>query len=125
MENTVNTINLGTFAKGALAEQANVELQKVLENIMDPNTAAVKERSVTITLKIKPNQSRNGASVSIATKSTLAPVNAVFTDILIDKDLKTGEVKAIELGGQLPGQMAIEEEPVKQDGVIDLKAKKA
>lgn len=124
MEQSENLINLATIAKGALTEQFDVEMQKVLENITDPNTAAVKERTISITLKLKPNQSRNGASIAIATKSNLAPVNAVFTDILIDKDLKTGAVKAIELGGQLPGQLAIEE-PEKQEGVIDLKAKKA
>ena len=102
MGQSENLINLATIAKGALTEQFDIEMQKVLENITDPNTAAVKERTISITLKLKPNQSRNGASIAIATKSNLAPVNAVFTDILIDKDLKTGAVKAIELGGQLP-----------------------
>ncbi|WP_180270636.1 hypothetical protein [Sporanaerobium hydrogeniformans] len=44
---------------------------------------------------------------------------------MIDKDLKTGQVKAAEIGGQIAGQMEIEQEVVKQEGVIDLKKAKA
>jgi hypothetical protein len=46
------SIDLNTFANGALAERANEELQKILENIADPNTDAKKKRKLTLTITL-------------------------------------------------------------------------
>lgn len=123
-----NLVNLETFAGGALAEQINSELEKVIENIYDPNTDQKKARKLTLTITFKPYNKRNGASVSIQAKSTLSPVIPTETNIMIDKDIKTGKVLASELGNQIAGQteMNIEVEekiPDGSDGVIDLRKK--
>lgn len=118
-----NMVNLETFAGGALAEQINTELEKVITNIYDPNTDPGKTRKLTLTINFKPSKDRNFAAVSIQTKSTLSPVIPTETNIIIDKDLKTGNIMAAELRNQIAGQveMTIEEPAPQGDSVIDLK----
>lgn len=116
-------INFQEFAGGALAEQLNTELQKVLDNIYDPNTEPKKTRKLTLTLTFKPSENRGVSDVGIVSKSTLAPVKAVKTNIIIDKDLDTGKVVAAEIGKQIKGQISIDEveEDEKESNVVDLK----
>jgi hypothetical protein len=115
------------FAGGALIGQLNQEIEKVVQNIYDPNTDAKKARKLALTLTFKPTEDRSLASVSIQTKSTLQPVIPVSTNIMIDRDMDTGMVVAAELRNKLPGQMEIstdnpEQPEVKNDAnVIDLK----
>lgn len=76
-------LSAGTLAGGAVVEALDYELQRALDNIVDPNTKAEAARTVTLQIKIKPNESRNKASVSFIAKSTLQPAQAVDTDIYI------------------------------------------
>jgi len=41
------------FANGALAEQLENELDRVLENIYDPNTSPTAARKITLTVTLK------------------------------------------------------------------------
>lgn len=103
-----NMINFNEFANGALAEQLNTELVKVLENIADPNTEARDARKVTLTLTFKPDEAREFSSVDIKTQAKLASPKPLSTKMLIDKDLKTGKVVGAEYKKQVPGQMTME-----------------
>lgn len=103
-------LSLDNIGLGALKEQFGIELQKVLENISDPNTDAKKARKVTISVTLKPNEKRNIAMMSLQAKCSLVPSGAIETEIYIDRD-KNGEVIAEELHGQLPGQMKMEFPP--------------
>jgi hypothetical protein len=116
-------INLDSFAGGALAEQLNTELAKVITNIYDPNTDPAKVRKLTLTISFKANHNRSVAAVSIQAKSSLAPIMPLETNIMIDRDLKSGKVVAAEIGNQAAGQIEMEmEEPApKGDTVINLK----
>lgn len=116
-------INLDSFAGGALAEQINTEISKIITNIYDPNTDPAKVRKLTLTISFKSNHNRSVAAVNIQTKSTLAPVMPMETNIMIDRDLKTGRVVAAEIGNQAAGQieMEIEDPTPKGDTVINLK----
>lgn len=117
-------INLEEFAGGAFAEKINTEMERILKNINDPNTDAKKARKVTINITFKPNESRNLAQVSIETKTSLAPVIPTETNIIIDKDLKSGRVIAAEIGNQAAGQIKMDlgDESAPTDGnIIDLK----
>jgi len=115
--------DLEKFGGGALAEQLNTEMQKVLNNIDDPNTAPEKVRKVSLSISLKPNKKRNIASVSIQTKVTLSPVIPFETSIMIEKDLKNGKVMASEVKNSIDGQveMDIEEKKSNDSNVIDLK----
>lgn len=100
----MDRLTIANLARGALVEQFETELEKVLDNIIDPNTDPKKARKIQITLEIKPNEKRNMADVKFQTKSNLVPVNTVSTAIIIDKD-KDGNVAAAELDREIVGQL--------------------
>lgn len=116
-----------TFAGGALIAKLNQEVEKVVQNIYDPNTDAKKARKLTVTLTFKPTEDRSLAAVEIQAKASLQPAMPTSTNIMIDRDIDTGTVMASELRNKLPGQMEINTEnpkkpEVKTDSnVIDLK----
>lgn len=110
----MDKLTIANIARGALAEQFDVELEKVLDNVLDPNTEAKKPRKIQITVEIKPNDEKRGnATVKVTTKSTIIPSNSLVTMIVIGKD-KEGNIEAAELGQEIYGQMEI-----KDNGAIE------
>lgn len=101
--NNVTKINTETFAAGAMAEKINVELQKVMENIHDPNTDPKKVRKVTLTLSLKADDNRDIISVDINTKASLAPSKGIATKMILGTD-NDGKVVSRELASGAPGQ---------------------
>lgn len=113
-------INLEQFAGGKLSVQLNKALEKVTENIQDPNTDAQKVRKINVSISLRPNDERNFVSTTVETKLSLAPELGATTALSMGRDLRTGEVEAIEIFNQIPGQMSVndvidqdEEEPQK------------
>ena len=102
-------IDLNTFASGALAEKVNIELQKVLENIADPNTDHKKARKVTVSITLKANERRNLANVIVDTKSTLVPSVGVESELIIDYTPE-GDITGAELKSGIPGQAYINDD---------------
>lgn len=112
--------NLEEFAGGKLSVQLNKALEKVTENIQDPNTDAQKVRKINVSISLRPNDERNFVSTTVETKLSLAPELWATTALSMGRDLRTGEVEAIEIFNQIPGQMSVndvidqeEEEPQK------------
>ena len=99
-------INLEQFADGALSAQVNKALQKVAENIVDPNTDPNKARKITVTITMKPNPERNFSAAAVETKVALAPELGAIAALSMGKDLNTGEVDCVEIGNQIPGQLS-------------------
>lgn len=98
-------LNSATIAAGGLVERLNEEIQKVVANCLDINTPAKKVRTVSLKLKIKPDETRSFATVSVETSSTLCPPEAINTSIYMSQNLKTGEIVASEVGaGENPMQ---------------------
>lgn len=58
-------IELQSIQNGAALDLFNAELKKVLENIEDENTVAGTERSITIRLSIKPDNTRRTAALKV------------------------------------------------------------
>lgn len=113
-------INLEQFAGGKLSVQLNKALKKVTENIQDPNTDAQKVRKINVSISFRPNDERNFVATTVETKLSLAPELGATTALSMGRDLRTGEVEAIEIFNQIPGQMSVndvidqeEEEPQK------------
>lgn len=102
-------IDMEEFANGAFTEQINREMRKVTENIMDPNTDATVKRRITVTIEFKPNKGRSIVTTSVQAKSTLAPAQGAVTEMTMGKNLRTGEVDAVEIGNQLFGQLDLAE----------------
>lgn len=65
------------MARGAIKERVDYEMTRVVENILDPNTSATAARKITITLNLKPDDTRQNIAVSCVAKSTLAATNPV------------------------------------------------
>ena len=53
----MGNFNIQSFAGGAVAEQISAAMQRVYENIADPNTVQDKARKLTIELTFKPSKS--------------------------------------------------------------------
>ena len=77
--------SLTTLGRGAAIERFDEEMQKVLDNILDPNTKPDVMREVKLIVKVKPNKERDFAYVEIHCQSKLAPFDAVPTQIYIGK----------------------------------------
>lgn len=102
-------INLEQFAGGKLSVQLNKALEKVTENIQDPNTDAQKVRKINVSISFRPNDERNFAATTVETKLSLAPELGATTALSMGRDLRTGDVEAVEIFNQIPGQMNVDD----------------
>lgn len=100
-------VNLNEFAEGALAARFNEELQKVLDNIADPNTEPHKVRTITVQVKIHGDDSRDIVNASVLAKSKLLHAKEVETKIMMDAD-RMGNVVGKELRSGIKNQMFID-----------------
>lgn len=98
------------MAKGAITEQFDIEVGKVITNILDPNTEAKKKRTITLTVDFVPDDKRETVTITANAKSKLLPNNAIRTGLYIGADAKTGELQAVELVPNIPGQLALDGE---------------
>lgn len=103
-------VDLEKFANGAFTAQVNRAIEEVTKNIQDPNTEPGATRKITVTIGFKPNQDRNFVATGVQTKTTLAPALGAVTAFSMGKDIRTGNVEAVEVNtGQIPGQMSMED----------------
>ena len=103
--------NLEEFAGGKLSVQLNKALEKVTENIQDPNTDAQKVRKINVSISLRLNDERNFVSTTVETKLSLAPELGATTALSMGRDLRTGKVEAVEIfnHNQIPGQMNVDD----------------
>jgi hypothetical protein len=117
-------INLQELAGGAVSEKFNRELQKVLNNIADPNTDAGKVRTIELKIKLKADEKRDVINATVSAVSKLAPAKEVETKIMLGRD-NAGRVVGAELKSGIPGQTFIDEagDVAEDDGtkIIDLR----
>jgi hypothetical protein len=86
------TITLSNICRGAVEEVFQKEIEKLLENIRDPNTKDDAKRTVLLTFSFKPYPDRSGAVVEFAVKTTLQNIKPVGGTIHIST--AGGESKA-------------------------------
>lgn len=104
-------LTLNTVAKGAAPERFQDELARLVENVLDPNTDPEAVRSITLTLKVKPHESREQATVALEVKSKLAPPKAVPDVMYLGKARDTGELVATRYD---PAQLKLGEDPAER-----------
>lgn len=102
-------IDLEQFAGGKLSVQLNKALEKITENVQDPNTDAQKVRKINVSISSRPNDERNFVATTVETKLSLAPELGATTALSMGRDLRTGEVEAVEIFNQIPGQMNVDD----------------
>lgn len=106
MEN--NSLTLETLAGGALAEQFEQELKKVLANIDDPNTDPKAARNIAIKITFKPDEDRDMAKLSISCTSSLAGFKSISSIAAIG--IVDGEIVAQEFSkNAMKGQMTVKD----------------
>lgn len=84
----METVSLDSLAGGAAEERFRLALQDVLNNIMDVNTDAKKERKIILTISIKPDDERSFSALQISVEKKLAPIIPVKTKLYLGKDSK-------------------------------------
>ena len=95
---------LDELMDGAVTERFNVERDRVMKNIYDPNTDPEAKRQITITITIEPNESRDVGRYKVEVKSKIAPM-APITQVCFLRQSDDGMVVATEVTKQVPGQM--------------------
>ena len=99
-------VNLETFAGGALQEKFDDAMEKVLRNMLDPNTPWKNKRKITVEVAFEQDEERGDTSVTVSVTPKLAAVKPVSTRMAIGKDLETGTCYAEEYGNSIRGQMS-------------------
>ncbi len=115
----MSKVNLETFAGGALQEKFDDAMEKVLVNMMDPNTPWKNKRKIVVEVSFEQNEDRDDSTVNVSVVPKLAPVKPVSTRMAIGKDLETGQVFAEEYGSQCRGQMTLDDYQGQRDQVVD------
>lgn len=98
MEEPVTLISLGG---GALVELFDIELERVLKNIEDPNTDPKGTRTITMKVTFRPNEERSISDVHIAAASKLASIKPTSTIVYMGR--KGGKTMAVESNPQQTG----------------------
>ena len=75
-----------SMARGAFEERVDYEMDKVIQNIIAPNTKATAKRKITLTIELTPDDERRTIGVSVTAKSTLAATNPVATALYVTSD---------------------------------------
>ena len=91
------------MCRGAIMERADYEMTRLIANALDPNTSATAKRKLTLTLELKPDDTRQNIAVSVTAKSALAATNPVTTSLYV----ADGE-NVVEMVPQIPGQFGID-----------------
>jgi len=119
MENQVDEkLDISMLAGGAVKEAIEYALEDIFQNIKDLNTQAEKARKLTLTIEFKPDESRQVIKTSVNTKTSLVPVNAISTQLLLDKI--GNKTVATELLKQNPNQIGFDDLEKENEKVISM-----
>lgn len=110
------------LARGAVMEQFDIEFEKVIANIMNPNTPYKATRKITLEITLKPNdEDRDMVSIAANAKIKLAAYQPINAQIAIGRI--GGEYVAEEIvKGQIKGQTNLDE--LNNDKVVNMKGAK-
>jgi len=86
-------VSLLNLKEGAAIEAFDHELQRVLDNIVDPNTNPETKREVILKVSIKPDENRDIGEVQIDCTPKLAGQKSVMTKIVVGRIGSKGEAR--------------------------------
>lgn len=99
--------SLSDLMDGSVEERFNRELDKVWDNVYDPNTDPKKARTLTLKVKIIPNERRDSCDFRVSVQSSLAPYADLTQTVMLSVGAD-GTITATERTDQVPGQIDIE-----------------
>lgn len=109
-----SNVELGTLGFGAAAELFQAELERVIVNILDPNTRADAQRSITLRVKIKPDKkSRAMCALAIECSSTLADAQPFESHLFVG--VENGQAVSSEYNPQQTVLPGLETEPSRKE----------
>lgn len=108
------------LCRGAMLERFDYEMEKVVDNILDPNTPATKPRSITLTLTLKPDGDRKQIFHETVVKSKVQPTNPISGSVAVMPD-HNGELSLVEMVPQIPGQVNMSNEEQREPTVIQFR----
>lgn len=80
-------VSLSNISSGAAVERFDLELQRVLANVQDPNTGARVKRTITLKMIIHPqDDDRELGKVTVSCESKLAPIEPFATHVYMGLD---------------------------------------
>lgn len=112
----MHDIRLATLANGGLAERFEDALQRLLQNIQDPNTDPKATRKLSVVLTWKPDKERATAGVGVEVKLSLADHEGLATTVFMGFDGQRVVAKEQEIQ-----QGRLFEDPEIKDNVRPLK----
>jgi hypothetical protein len=83
--NLFKQVTLDNIANGAVKELFDREMQNVAKNIADPNIQATAKRTITISVRITPNENRENGSVLVDVGTKLPGVKPATAPIWFGK----------------------------------------
>jgi len=95
MYTSEESLKLSNLGNGGVEELFGIELQRVLKDVMNPNTNAEAKRSITLKVDFVPDENRDIGETIINLSSKLAG-SSFSTRVAFGRD-KTGKVEAREL----------------------------
>ena len=108
------------MVQGGVTEIINDNVADILMNIQDPNTDG-KLRELVIKVQFKPlDDRRKRISVVYNTTKKVRPINPIATTIYAATD-NNGQLSAMELLEQIPGQQSIDGSEVPNGVVLNFK----
>lgn len=108
MNQTLDKKSILEMSMGAILERVDYEMEKVLANILDPNTKATGKRKINVCLELVPSADRQTIVVNTVAKSTLCPTEPITTSLFITSQPGTGEMVVAEMTPQVPGQFGMD-----------------
>ena len=105
---TLDKKSILEMGQGSFMEIADYGMAKLLDNIMDPNTQATSPRTLTITLKLTPNEQRSKVAVECTHKLGFGKMLSLETTLHALADRETGEMCMVEATPQIPGQIGFD-----------------
>jgi hypothetical protein len=86
MNTSEDKLSLVNIRDGSAVELFDAELEKVAEDMLDPNKDRAKPRTVTLTVTFKPHPQDKFAAIGVSCRSTLAPVQSVAGTVVFGRE---------------------------------------
>ena len=98
---------LDELLDGGVTERFNMEMERVMNNVFDPNTDPKANRQIQIIINIKPNERRDAGEFKVDVKSKIAAMMPITQTVFLRQD-DYGNVVATEMTKEVPGQLDME-----------------
>ncbi len=80
----LHELTLETICNGAASEVFDAELEKILDNIKDPNTG-VDARKITLEFTFKPSSDRQTSTIAMSSSCKTAKIKAAFGTMYLEE----------------------------------------